>query len=135
MNIRLSERYGVNPMVVQCFWCGNDRGDLALLGRLPGDEEAPHLGLLDYTPCTKCKDDMAQGITLIEATPTATKFPEIQSGCWPTGHWWVITEEAAKRVFPSNIILQKRKAFITPGLAADLGLNDTADSVEIKQAA
>jgi hypothetical protein len=135
MSIRLSEQHGVNPMVVQCFWCGNDRGDLALLGRLPGDKEAPHLGLLDYEPCTKCKEGMTQGITLIEVVTAANKFPEIQSGLWPTGHWWVITEEAAKRVFTLDEVLQKRKAFITPDLAVDLGLNDIVDTTEMKQAA
>ena len=108
--MRISEKYGVNPMIVQCFFCGEDNGEIALLGYLPGDKEAPKYGYLDFEPCTKCKAQMELGITLMESVDGKT----------PTGSWLVITEEAAKRMIKSEDmlkqILDKRKAFIDHGV-------------------
>ena len=33
-DILLSPKYGVNPTMPVCFWCGEDRGEIALLGRI-----------------------------------------------------------------------------------------------------
>ena len=53
--IRLSDRHGVNPTLCMCFWCGEDTGDLALLGRMKGDVEAPQKAIVNYDPCPDCK--------------------------------------------------------------------------------
>lgn len=68
-DIVLSKKYGVNPSVTQCFYCGEDCG-IALFGsgfRENGVEaEAPrNIGVLDMTPCSKCEDYMKQGIIVI----------------------------------------------------------------------
>jgi hypothetical protein len=38
-SIRLSEKHGVNPSLMLCFYCGEASG-VALLGRLKGDQDS-----------------------------------------------------------------------------------------------
>lgn len=64
MSIRLSEKHGVNPSLDLCFLCNEPKG-VALLGRLPGDAEAPRQAVFDEEPCDKCLEWMKQGIILI----------------------------------------------------------------------
>lgn len=64
MNISLSPKYGVNPSLMQCFFCGEAYG-VVLCGRLPDDSEAPRELCLDREPCSKCKEHMEQGIILV----------------------------------------------------------------------
>ena len=82
-NIELSEKHGVNPTLVLCFWCGEERGDIACLGKLPGDKEAPRRCVVDYTPCDSCQEKMNRGITIIENDKDNK----------PTGRWCVVKEE------------------------------------------
>lgn len=99
MSIRLSPKHGVNPTIAICFWCGKERGDIALLGRIGRkDKEAPEYSVLDYEPCEECKANMAKGIAILEAStaPLHDGQPEIQEGVWPTGRWSVIREECRK---------------------------------------
>jgi len=63
-SITLSSKYGVNPSLMQCFFCGEASG-VALCGRLPGDAEAPHMMCLDHEPCSECKKHMEMGIILV----------------------------------------------------------------------
>lgn len=50
-NIRLSEKYGVNPSIIICPICGKEIG-IALLGKLKGDKEAPRKIIEDL--CDDC---------------------------------------------------------------------------------
>lgn len=50
--IRVSGKYGVNPSITICPMCGKETG-LALMGKLPGDIEAPR-NCLDRGPCDDC---------------------------------------------------------------------------------
>ncbi len=114
-SIRLHPEYGVNPSLDMCFWCGEAMG-VALLGYNKG-KEAPRHVVSGFTPCQKCQDQMAQGITLIEARPTdpTSTIPEIQEGVQPTGRWVVMTEEAVQRIFSPEMaetLLRTRKAFM-----------------------
>lgn len=109
--IKLSPKYGVNPTIPICFWCGKTKDQVALMGRI-GDErkgediEAPRDIILDYEPCERCKKHMALGTTVMEAStePNEVSDIEIQEGVYPTGRWVVITPDAAKRIFgiPEN---------------------------------
>jgi len=116
-SIRLSEKYGVNPSVGMCFWCGGDDGCIYLLGANKG-REAPHRAVYTYEPCDKCKANMAMGITLMEIETTAPRdgVPPIVEGVWPTGRWVVLKEEVAERTFqPESFkqdVLRQRKAFV-----------------------
>ena len=107
--ITLSEKYGVNPSLLQCFFCGESKG-IALMGHIGDrrkheDIEAPHACVMDYEPCDKCKENMNLGITLIEVTTTqpADKRPPMKAkegdDVYPTSRWCVLSEEGAKRIF------------------------------------
>jgi len=117
-NILLSEKHGVNPSLGVCFWCGQDDGTVLLVGRLPEDREAPRHLCASYEPCAACKEKMALGITIIEADtrPAYDRQPEMQRDVYPTGRWWVLSEEWARRTLqPAEMldsVLKYRKAFM-----------------------
>jgi hypothetical protein len=70
MNLRLHNKYGVNPTVFSCFVCGKDVG-VALLGAGYHGEAPRHIGALDDKPCDECKKFMSQGVILIMETLTS----------------------------------------------------------------
>ena len=118
-SIELSPKYGVNPTIPLCFWCGKPKDEIALVGRLRngergGDYEAPKNMVIDYEPCPNCQMGMAKGITLIEATdhPLSEHQAAMQENAYPTGRWIVIKPEAAKRVFPNLDFEQHKVVFI-----------------------
>ena len=100
--ITLSPKYGVNPTIPVCFFCGEKKDEIALLGRIGGkqDLEAPKRVALDYEPCDKCKEQWAKGVALIEVTsvPFPDNRPAIQ-GVYPTGRCVVVVPEALKGDF------------------------------------
>jgi len=109
-DIRLSKKYGVNPTIPICFWCGKSKDEIALLGHIGDyrkgeDFEAPRNMVLDYIPCDNCVANMGLGVTVIEAsdTPIIPNQPEIQEGLYPTGKWVVIKQEAADRIFGDHL--------------------------------
>lgn len=51
-SIILSEKHGVNPSIMVCPICGKDTG-IALLGKLPKDEQAPKY--IQGEMCEDCK--------------------------------------------------------------------------------
>jgi hypothetical protein len=97
-SLRLHPKYGVNPTVVICYWCGKERGDLALLGAAYKGE-APRNMCLDYEPCEECRTKMSLGVVIIEVadSPRSEKQIALQEGAYPTGRWVVMTREAAER--------------------------------------
>lgn len=106
MDIQLSPKYGVNPTIPVCFWCGEERGEIALLGRIGDgrkneDFEAPHYAVIDFEPCDKCRRNMAMGFTLMEATQHPNRRTNVpsQSGVYPTGRYVVVKPEAVQRIF------------------------------------
>lgn len=116
--ITLSPKYGVNPTIPICFWCGEERGEVALMGRIGDgrkheDFEAPKHMVIDLEPCEECKKNMALGFTVIEATrhPNNVCRVEMQKDVYPTGRFMVIKTEAAQRIFGS-LIDGVSKAFV-----------------------
>lgn len=104
--VKLSPKYGVNPTIPVCFWCGKERNEVALMGRIGDgrkheDYEAPKHMVIDYEPCEECQKNMAAGFTVMEATkePNKVTSVEIQQGAYPTGRFVVIRREAAGRIF------------------------------------
>jgi hypothetical protein len=83
------------------FWCGGDKNEIILFGKLPGDKEAPKGIVMNYDPCDKCAANFALGILLIEVT-TASNELEIAPGLYPTGRYSVLKREAAERIFTEN---------------------------------
>lgn len=91
--IPISEKYGVNPTLGVCFWCGKHTGEIALLGKLPNDAEAPKETVLNYEPCEECKKQFAEGILIIEVDTNLNR-PTIQDNYSPTGRFVVVKQEA-----------------------------------------
>ena len=105
MSIKLSPKHGVNPTMGRCMWCGKPTGEIAMLGKLPGDAEAPKYSTLSYEPCDECKEVWQKGVTFIECSyerkderPAFTKDTAGEEA-YPTGRFIVITEEAANHLF------------------------------------
>lgn len=94
--ITLSKKHGVNPTIPICAFCGKEKNEIALLGRLPGDAEAPRSLIINYEPCDECKAQWAQGVAIIEVsqTPLHEGQPPIAEGAYPTGAVAVVKEEA-----------------------------------------
>ena len=104
--VRISPKHGVNPTIPVCFFCGKEKNEIALLGKInKEDDEAPRNMILDYEPCDDCKKNMALGVTLIGTTFESpdNRMPIGKDGddndLYPTGAWMVVTQEAAKRYF------------------------------------
>lgn len=116
-SIKLSQKHGVNPTIPVCFFCGEQKNEIALLGKLKGDVEAPKNCVLDYEPCDKCKEHMNMGVTLIEVSdvqPMDKRPPLTARGnqqVYPLGGWCVIKPEATKRIFNQDFT-EGQKVFV-----------------------
>ena len=104
--LKLSPKHGLNPTISICFWCGEEKGEIALLGHIGDirrgeDIEANMHTVIDYEPCPTCLAKMRAGFTIVEATesPNETTSIPIQDGVYPTGRFVVITQEAAHSIF------------------------------------
>ena len=99
--IKISPKYGVNPTIPVCFWCGKPKNEIALMGRMTGDIEAPQNMVLDYVLCEECQSHMAMGVAVREASdhPNTEGQPPMQKGVYPTSRFVVVTTECADRVF------------------------------------
>lgn len=124
--VRISKKHGLNPTMPVCFWCGEETGEIALMGEMideNGEEiEAPMHAVVDYTPCVRCQEKMNAAFTLIEVTttPNTRNQPPIAEGAYPTGNFAVIRMEAAARIF--NLHDDKmNKAFCEPGVLQQIG--------------
>lgn len=117
--IEISPKHGLNPTIPVCFWCGKEKNEIALLGRIrekttnrfganvtkrDSDIEAPSRMVIDYEPCDDCKKWWDSGVAVIEVqeTPINPDQPEIQKGLYPTSRFVVMTVEGADRVFPQH---------------------------------
>lgn len=126
MSVLRIGKHGVNPTIPVCFWCGEDKNEIALLG-LNGGKEAKHRTVLDYTPCEKCQQDMAKGIAMLEMsrTPIQSDQPPVAPGAYPTGRWCVMKPEAVLRIFDpvaAQQLLNAGKGFMDRETADALGL-------------
>lgn len=101
-SIKISEKYGLNPTIPCCFFCGEQKNEVALLGRLDDpdkgeDIEAPRNAVLDYEPCENCKKKFSLGVLVIEVTfdhpkdmrPAISKDPT-GAKVYPTGNYVVV---------------------------------------------
>ena len=100
-SIKISPKHGLNPTIPVCFWCGKQKNEIALMGRMTDDIEAPKNMVLDYVPCEECQNHMAMGVAVLEASdhPNTEGQPPMQKGVYPTSRFVVVTTECADRVF------------------------------------
>lgn len=119
-DIKLHPEYGVNPTMGQCFWCGGETGEIALLGAsIKG--EAPRMMVLGYGECPKCTEQMSQGILFMEATdsPAFENQRPMQKDAYPTGRWMVVTESFVERFMLPDAAaqtLEARRCLLTPDI-------------------
>ena len=99
--IKISPKHGLNPTIPVCFWCGKQKNEIALMGHMKGDIEAPKNMVLEYVPCEECPNHMAMGVAVLEASdhPNTEGQPPMQKGVYPTSRFVVVTTECADRVF------------------------------------
>lgn len=102
-SIKVSPKYGVNPTIPVCFFCGKPKNEIALMGKMGGrgeDHEAPINMMLDYEPCDECKEMMSKGVALIvvsDKQPEDKRPPMTAQGdqkVYPLGGMLVIKSEA-----------------------------------------
>lgn len=126
-DIKLSPKFGVNPSMAVCFYCGQEKGDIVLPGRIrrkgtQEDVEAPRRAVWDDEPCAGCRAMMKQGIMMCEvdeARTTDINNPH-RTGCMV-----VITDEAAERIFEGEFrdrILKTRFCFVPTDVWDRLGI-------------
>ena len=117
----LDEKYGVNPTMTNCFYCGESK-DIILVGKANNimkksdmcsndGEMNQNIGVVDMEPCNECKESMEKGIMLI-----STKDGEAgNDNPYRTGNIVVVTEDFIERLTDEPLtsqIIKKRCTFI-----------------------
>ena len=105
-SIKVSPKHGLNPTIPQCFWCGKDKNEIALFGKMDRqDSPAPRHVILDYEPCDKCKELFDKGIQVIgviEEPIIKNMFPICErpdgTKLYPTGTMFVSSEDWIHRL-------------------------------------
>jgi hypothetical protein len=110
--MKLSPKHGVNATIPVCFWCGKPKNEIALMGQLKDDAEAPRNAVFDYEPCDACKSERALGIALVEVTEDAPS-----PSCRPTGNWCVIKEEGLRRILTGEDNAELRASVLKTRIA------------------
>lgn len=103
-DIKVSPKHGLNPCIPVCMFCKEPKNEVALLGKLKDDVEAPKYAILDYEPCDECRKMWDKGIALIrvQTTPPEDNMPPITNregiDFYTDGQCLVITQDAMKRM-------------------------------------
>jgi hypothetical protein len=148
MGVRVSEKHGVNPTIPLCYFCGKEKGEIALLGKLRGDVEAPRNTVLDMEPCDLCKERRKTHVQLIvlasdqfdEIEDARRRHEEYQSRLRPNkrypfvpqvdrlGHcFWIDRDKIPQMVQPeelANSILSHGWTFAPVEVTEKLGLEE-----------
>ena len=125
-SIRISKKHGLNPTIPICFWCGEEKREIALMGHVStkdnNDIEMPMHCIIDYEPCEKCAAAWKNAVIILETTEKDIKRPAISKNndknTYPTGSLVGITEDAASRIIEHDykfgeVILLDEKPFKT----------------------
>lgn len=127
--IKVSEKHGVNPMLCVCWYCGRDTGEIAMLGKLKNDEQAPHRGVLNREPCKECKEYMAAGVIFI-----SVRDGESGENPYRTGGFAVITEDGVRRMIEDTDLLEHvlkvRYCFVPAATWSVLGLPTGDETID-----
>ena len=115
MSLRLHNKYGVNPTIPTCYFCGKEKNEILLLGAAYKGKPPMHIGVVDKQPCDECKKLMGMGVLLI-----SVRDGESGDNPYRTGHVAVIKEEAAQKIFKEGF--KGRVAFIEDSAWTKIGL-------------
>lgn len=86
-SIRLHKQHGLNPTLCTCFYCGQETGEIALLGAAYDGEAPMHL-CTSVEPCAACKEKFKDAVLILEARP------DERDKLQPTGRWVAVKKEA-----------------------------------------
>lgn len=96
-NLTLHPKHGLNPTMSLCFWCGNETGEIVMLGNA-FKGEAPRTMVLGYNPCPSCAKNFATGVTIIEVSdrPLKENQPPMdrEGNAYPTGRLFVVNADS-----------------------------------------
>lgn len=101
--IILSPRHGVNPSLSLCFYCGREKNELVLPGRLPGDAEAPRRAVWNMEPCAECAEHMGRGVIMIQVQDGE----EGKENPVRLGGYAVVLDEALRRFIEPPALLDQ----------------------------
>lgn len=145
-DIKLSPEHGLNPTIPVCFWCGQEKEEIALLGKIDKeDSEAPRKIILNYEPCDKCKEFFNRGIHVIGVTEepiVETMFPIVDDGkvkLYPTGSMFVAPEDWVKDFLTANEkegmieeVLEKKTLLMPDALVSQIIDESNAPEMEVE---
>lgn len=142
-SVRLSKKHCLNPTIPTCFFCGQSKNEIMLLGAA-GDKIAKDMGkedgempmncCMDMSPCEECAGYMKQGIMFISIRDGETNKEQP----YRTGKLWVLKEEAVNGFLKNDSelldnILKCRFCFIEDSIAEQIGLTNLEEKEEVKQ--
>ena len=144
-SIKVSPKHGLNPTIPVCFWCGSDKNEIALMGKMDkNDSEAPRRLIVDYEPCDKCKELFSKGIHVIGVTEKPIvegAFPIVsddQHELYPTGSMFVSSEEWVVSFLTANNqagmienVLEKRTLLMPDSIVVQIVQESKAQEMEI----
>lgn len=109
-SIPVSPKHGLNPTVPVCLYCGKDKNEIAVCGKVnKQDDEMPMRCVIDALPCDECRKLWQAGVVLIRASKTKkgrmvpVKAPDGTSTLYLDGSTMLVTEEGAQRLFQSSM--------------------------------
>lgn len=129
--IRISPKHGLNPCIPICIFCGQEKKEIALMGKLKDDVEAPMYAVIDYEPCENCRANWSMGVALLRVSETPLKggMPPLAvkdgKDIYPTGQYFVMTQDAVKQIFDMD--MEKGQAVMIEDSAFDSFLSDLKD--------
>jgi len=106
-----------------CFVCGE--GKEILLHRRLRDISELNNRAISKEPCDKCKEYMTQGIIIISVRDNE---PD-RDNPYRTGGWWVIKEDAMKRILPNIDFAKNRVMFLEDSACAKIGLRKQNETI------
>lgn len=95
--IRMSKKYGLNPSIGVCPVCGKENNELALLGRLPGDAEAPRR--IATSICDECKKNFNDGMIALIVVKNKYGTPVNMENAIRTGETIFLKKQVFKKDF------------------------------------
>jgi hypothetical protein len=128
-NIKLSAEHGLNPSINVCLFCGTEKNELILPGRLKGDKKAPMKAVWDTQPCDTCRTHMKRGIMLICVDPEKTTN---RKNPYRTGAMVVVTEEYVQRILDEDTaknLIKCRMSFVPQDVWVQLGLDKAQEAI------
>jgi hypothetical protein len=123
-SIKLSPKYGVNPSLSECFFCGKTKllFMFGKIGKGKTDIEAPQHAIYDYEPCDDCKK-LWEGKTVVigcvTEQPADKRSPIARSSngnLYPTGSYVVMEREAVRKIFnmePKQVMFAEESVVVS----------------------